>query len=166
VKRDVENDCESGSTKSSFNPTQRGGFLPQCIHLMSPLRATPLRTFWLFNPTNRGRIPGRPPPLGSLCHTNPWTQCLLARMFSTTSTVLRTEHEHEYERCCFFWYSYSVPARWDGTRTRTRRFASKMCGTASPLGRVKRKHAVFLLLRMLNGVALRGFRNTFSPTSG
>jgi hypothetical protein len=43
-----------------------------------PRRATPLRTSWLFDPTHRGRTPGRPPPSGSLYHTNPWTQCWLA----------------------------------------------------------------------------------------
>jgi hypothetical protein len=32
---------------------------------------------------------------------------------------------------------------------------------ASPLGRVKRRNVLFLLLRMLNGVALRSFRTTF-----
>jgi hypothetical protein len=52
---------------------------------------------------------------------------LLARMFSNTSTVLRTEYEYEHERCCS--YSYSVPAGRDGTRTR--HFDSKMCGTVS-----------------------------------
>jgi hypothetical protein len=76
-----------------------------------------------FDPTQRAH-----------CTTQVHAFCVavLAGGYSTASTVLRTEYE--YDRCCFFSYSYSVPARRDGTRTR--RFAAKMCGMVSPKGRL------------------------------
>jgi hypothetical protein len=114
-------------------------------------------------------------PIGEVFHPSLPFGLTIPHIFAANSRVrvpsrrAGTEYEYEYEKKTATIVLVLVLSPQDGNRARIHACQDAnaerldLCGTASPLGRVKRRNAVFLLLRMLDGVAVRGFPKTIPP---